>query len=257
MIAVPFAGRAIPLLWQLVLYTDIKDSQNMIEERLVARLVNLVKEGFPDKKLLLTADRGFGRATLFQFLLKKEVLFVIRVKGDVRIKTAKGKASMLRLLGKKLVANVPVWHEKISYRSDGKVSGVNLATVVVPAKKGKELDPWFLVTNLRSCEETIARYHERFHIEEWFKDLKHQLGVAKIQTKNLMRVRRILFLATVSYGILMVVGNTADSLSEVRDTLITGGKKVASHIWFAIKLIRHNLVGRSFFAKVYRAAVGP
>jgi hypothetical protein len=257
MIALPFAGRAIPLLWQLVLYKDIKNSQNMIEERLVARLVHLVKEGFPDKKILLTADRGFGRAMLFQFLLKKEVLFVIRVKGDVQIKTAKGKAVILRLLGKTLAFNSPIWHESISYRSDGKVSEVNLACVVAPAKKGKELDPWFLVTNVGSADEAIERYHERFHIEEWFKDLKHQLGIAKIQTKNLMRVRRMMFLAAVSYGILMIVGNIADSLSEVRDGFITGGKKVASHIWLAIKIIKHNLVGRDFFKKVYVAAVGP
>jgi len=85
MIAIPFKGRAIPLLWHIVLYTDSKDSQNRIEERLVARLVNLVKVSFPDKKLLLTADRGFGRATLIQFLLKKGVLFVLRVRGDVFI----------------------------------------------------------------------------------------------------------------------------------------------------------------------------
>lgn len=71
MIAIPYHGRAIPLLWQLVLYSDIKDSQNRIEERLVARLVNLVKEAASLKKLLVTADRGFGRATLIEFLRKR------------------------------------------------------------------------------------------------------------------------------------------------------------------------------------------
>lgn len=255
MIAVPFNGRAIPLLWQLVLHTDIKDSQNMIEERLVARLVNIVREVCP-KKILLTADRGFGRATLFQFLIKKGVLFVIRVKGDVQIKT-QGKTFMLRKLGKKLKSGTPVWYENITYRSDGKLTGVNFAAVVAPPGEGKEPDPWFLITNISTGKETIANYEERFHIEEWFKDLKHQLGIAQIQTKNLMRVRRLLFLATVSYGILMVVGNVADSLEEIKDMVITGGNKAASRIWFALKLIKHNLVGRTFFAKVYKAVAGP
>ena len=257
MIAIPLHGRAIPLLWQLVLYSDIKDSQNMIEERLVARLVNLVKEGSPEKKLLLTADRGFGRATLFQFLIKKEVQFAIRVKGDVQVKTQKGKTIMLRKLGKKLLPNRSVWYGNISYRSDGKVTGVNLAAVVAPPEEGKEPDPWFLITNLPAGEETIKRYEERFHIEEWFKDMKHQLGIAQIQTKNLKRVRRLLFLATVSYGILMVIGNVADSLEDIHDQLITGGKKVASRIWFALRFIKHNLVGRAFFAEVYKAVGEP
>lgn len=257
MIAIPFHGRAIPLLWQLVLYKDIKDSQNMIEERLVARLVTLVKESFPKKKILLTADRGFGRATLFEFLLKKEVLFVIRVKGDVQIKTNKGKTVMLRKLGKKLILGTIVWHKNISYRSDGKVTGVNLAAVVAPPDEGKEPDPWFLITNLPTGEETIARYEERFHIEEWFKDMKHQLGIVQIQTKHLKRVRRLLLLATISYGILMVVGNVANSLEELKDTVITGGDKVASKIWFAVQFVKHNLVGRAFFARVYKTVAVP
>lgn len=81
MIAIPFHGRAIPLLWHIVLHRQIKDSQNRIEERLLARLSNLVKEISPEKKLLVTADRGFGRASLIQFLQKKQVLFVMRGRG--------------------------------------------------------------------------------------------------------------------------------------------------------------------------------
>lgn len=72
MIAIPFKGRAIPLIWQLVLHSEIKDSQNLIEQRLIARLNNIVKDVFPEKRLLLTADRGFGRATFIEFLIKKE-----------------------------------------------------------------------------------------------------------------------------------------------------------------------------------------
>lgn len=258
MIAIPFAGRAIPLLWQLVLHKDIKDSQNRIEERLVARLVNLLQEASPSKKLLLTADRGFGRATFIEFLLKKEVLFVIRVRGDVFIKTSRGKTILLRKLGRTLVPSIPVWFEQITYRNDGKVSGVNMAAVVVfPKEEGTEPDPWFLITNLRKANTAIARYRERFHIEEWFKDMKHQLGIAKLQTRNLMRVRRMLFVSAVSYGITMLVGTIANQLKTVKDTVITNGKKTASRIWFAIQIIKHHLLGRLFWRKVYLRGTEP
>lgn len=251
MIALPLHGRSIPLLWQCVMHRDIKDSQNMIEQRLVARLANLVRECAPAKKLLLTADRGFGRATLFRFLQKKDILFVIRVKGDVTITTNAGKRLILRKLGKTLKIDNPVWYESITYRSDSKVTGVNLAAVVAtPKEKGSELDPWFLITNLTAKEVTIKRYEERFHIEEWFKDMKHQLGIANIQTRNLMRIRRLLFLACVSYGILMVIGQALDSKSEVMDKLITGGRKVASAIWFALKVIKYQLMGKEFWKMI-------
>lgn len=258
MIAIPFAGRAIPLLWQCVMYRDIKDSQNMIEERLIARLINLVQESNSRKKLLLTADRGFGRATLFEFLKKKNILFVIRVKGDVTITTLKGKRLILRTLGKTLTINTPIWYEQIIYRGDGKVVDLNLSAIVaIPKKKGDDPDPWFLITNLRKPETTIARYEERFHIEEWFKDLKHSLGIATIQTKNLMRVRRMLFLSCVAYGVLMVVGSVANQHKRIKETLITGGKKVASRIWFAIQIIKYHLLGKTFWRKVYLKASEP
>lgn len=257
MIAIPFKGRAIPLIWHIVKYCDIKDSQNLIEERLIARLVTITRETFPDKKLLLTADRGFGRATLFKFLLKKKVLFAIRVKGDVTITTSNGKRLSLRTLGKKLATNVPQWHTHISYRSDSYVTGLNLAAVVAPEFEGKDLDPWFIATNLRKPETTIKRYAERFHIEEWFKDFKHQLGIAKLQTRNLMRIRRLILISAVAYGITMLVGTVASRLHNLQDTLITGRKKVASRIWFALKIIKHNLCGNIFWKRVYAIASVP
>lgn len=258
MIAIPFHGRAIPLLWHIVLHSKIKDSQNAIEERLLARLINLVRQANSAKKLLVTADRGFGRATLFQFLQKKQILFVIRVKGDVTITTKKGKRYLPGSIGKKLKQNKPVWYEKITCRGDGKVTGINPACVVAPPKeKGAEPDPWFLITNLRKKETAIQRYHDRFHIEEWFKDMKHQLGIAKLQTRNLMRVRRLLWVSAVAYGITMLIGTVAKRLTAVQDQLITGGKKVASRIWFALNIIRHKLVGNLFWKKVYTKATVP
>lgn len=242
----------------MVLHSRIKDSQNLIEERLLARLINLIQDADAAKKLLVTADRGFGRATLFQFLQKKAVLFVIRVKGDVTITTNKGKRILLRTRGKTLKENKPVWYEKISYRGDGKVTGVNLACVVAPPKdEGAELDPWFLVTNLRKKETAIQRYHDRFHIEEWFKDMKHPLGIAKLQIRNLMRVRRLLWVCTIAYGITMLIGTAAKRLTAVQDQLITGGRKAASRIWFALNIIKHTLLGSLFWKKVYAKAAVP
>lgn len=258
MIALPFHGRAIPLIWHIVLHSQIKDSQNLIEERLLARLINLVQEVDIMKKLLVTADRGFGRATLFQFLQQKHLLFVIRVKGDVMVTTKKGKRILLRHRGKTLKEHTPVWYERISYRGDGKVCGVNLACVVAPPKeKGADPDPWFLITNLRKPETTIQRYAQRFQIEEWFKDLKHQLGIATLQTKNLMRVRRLLFVSAVAYGITMVIGTVAHRMQSVKDQVITNGKHTASRVWFALQIIKHHLLGSVFWRKVYLRATVP
>lgn len=256
MIVIPYHGRAIPLLWHIMQYCDIKDSQNRIEERLIARLVNILKETSSDKKILLTADRGFGRATFIEFLIKKNLLFVIRVKGDVSIKINKGKSWILRKLGETLEPDIPLWFENIIYRQDGKVEEVNLVCVFTPVKD-KEIDSWFLVTNLRKAQTSIERYHERFQIEEWFRDLKHELGISDLQTKNLKRVRRMIFLSCISHTFLMLIGNQANRFKKIKDKLITGGSKTASRIWFALKIIQEKMMGRHFWLKVYYKGVAP
>lgn len=257
MMAVPFHGRAIPLLWRMVRYRDFADSQNRIEEGLVDRLINL----FPsDKMTILIADRGFGRASFIQFLLKKNLRFVIRVRGDVWIRTKEERSTppiLLRHLTPKLEANpnTPLWFKNIAYREDeiiGIGSGVNLAAIVA---EGSD-DPWFLATNLGKAETAIPRYTSRFQIEEWFKDLKHELGIDDLQTKNLKRVRRILFIACIAYGLMMLVGTLADRFSTWRDNLITGGKEVCSRIWFALRLIEYNLAPSFFWRRVWAKAKG-
>lgn len=248
--AIPFRGRAIPLLWQIMPYGNLKDSQNKVEEKLITKLLNLI----PDcKRVILMADRGFGRATFVQFLLAKGVLFSIRVRADVWMTTKKGKKILLRKLY--LKPGFPYWFKEIAYRNDGLVEEVNLAAITVPTQK--EPDPWFLVTNLKTAQSAIGRYETRFQIEEWFKDVKHRLGITNLQTRNLKRIRRILFVACMAYGLLMLIGNLADRFSTWKDKLITQGKETCSKIWFALRIIHYNLAPAYFWKRVWAKGRGP
>ena len=247
MAAIPFHGRAIPLLWQVVPFGSLKDSQNKIEERLMKRLLALIPE---DRHIILVADRGFGRATFVQFLLKYHLLFVLRVRADVIVTTRKGKKLRLRTL--LLHPEAPRWFRAITYRNDGIVSGINLCAVVA---RGSD-DPWILVTNLRKPNTTIARYAARFQIEEWFKDIKHELGIDGLRTKDLKRIRRMVFLSCVAYGIALLVGSCAQRFSTWRDQLITGGKIAASRIWFALRIIEYHLAPSFFWCRVWRKGKG-
>lgn len=247
MTAIPFHGRAIPLIWRILRYSQIKDSQNLIEERLISRLT----EYFPrNKKIILIADRGFGRAEFAKFLIAKSLLFVLRVQKDVIITTKKGRKILLAKLA--LKAGKQQWFTGVSYRADGLVK-TNLAAVVA---EGSD-DPWFLVTNLRKVSTAISRYESRFQIEEWFKDVKHELGIDGLKTKNLKRVRRMLFIACVAYGVLMLAGTVADRFSTWRDSLVTGGKQSVSRIWFALRIIKHQIAPAYFWRRVWWRVRGP
>lgn len=244
------SGRAIPLIWQVIKYSQIKDSMNRIEQRLVVRLVNLTPVG---KKLILAADRGFGRTEFLRFLLTQNILFSIRVDKHVRVKPEDKKAFLLSTLVKKLAPEIPVWYPIISYRDDDAIPQISLAVVVA---KGSD-DPWFLTTNLRSSARAISVYASRFQIEEGFRDMKHALGFEKIQTRNLIRVRRLILITAVSQTVLMLIGRLAFQMKRLRSTLITGGKHACSRIWLAIQIVRRKLLGQAFWTKVRAKALGP
>ena len=252
MAAVPYAGRALPLLWVTTTYQAFKDSQNLIEQRLVTRLVNIIPKG---KKIILVADRGFGRAKFFKFLLGLNILFAIRARADVKIKTGNGKVMNLRKL--KLKTNQVKWFPSVSYRQDGFVPKINLAATVASAKEGKKEDPWLIVTNLKSAKTAISRYGLRFHIEEWFKDLKHELGIADLQVRNTDRARRMVLISAFAYGLVMLVGTVTQRLTKLHNQLITGGKKVASRIWFALRIIQYQLLPGVYWKKIWLKASGP
>lgn len=257
MAAVPYAGRAVPLLWVTTTYQAFKDSQNRIEERLINSLTQIIPQ---DKRIILVADRGFGRASFINFLINLNILFVLRVKADVIIQTKEGrsgKGRKINLRKLKIKVNQIKWFNTISYRADGKVEKVNLAITLAEPKVGCDPDPWILVTNLRKAKTTIQSYKLRFDIEEWFKDLKHQLGVDHMLVRSLDRVRKLIFTSAVAYGLLMLVGTVADKLGSIRNQLITGGAKVASRIWFALRLIHYQLLPTFYWKKIWLKAQGP
>lgn len=252
MASIPFAGRAIPLLWIITTYRAFKDSQNRIEERLISSLNLIVPEG---KRIILVADRGFGRTSLVNFLIKLDILFVLRVKADVIVKLKNGRKLNLRKL--KIKVSQIKWFDGISYRADGKVEKVNMAVTLAEPKSGEKEDPWILVTNLRKAETTISNYKLRFNIEEWFRDLKTELGINDLQTKDLDRVRRLILISSIAYGLLMLVGTVTRGLTRLHDQLITGGMKVASRIWFALRIIHYQLLPSIYWKKVWVKAQGP
>lgn len=242
-------GRAIPLIWQVVAYAQIKDSTNRIERRLVTRLINLTPSG---KKLVLVADRGFGRCEFLKFLLTKPILFAVRVDKNVRVKPEGKRAFLLSTLARKLAPETPVWLQSVSYRNDGAIEAISLAAVVA---KGSN-DPWFVATNLKGAKRTIDCYAQRFQIEEGFKDLKHALGLEKLRTRSMMRTRRLLLVAAVSQALLMLIGKLAFGYKQLKSTLISG-KASCSRVWLAVQIVRRNLLGQPFWSRVRVKALGP
>jgi hypothetical protein len=56
----------------------------------------------------------------------------------------------------------------------------------------KGLEPWYVVTTLKSPRQTLAYYRRRMRIEEGFKDWKQRLGLRQAAMSDVERMARLL-----------------------------------------------------------------
>lgn len=161
-------GRSVPLVWHSYPEWELAKSQNNLEEGLIRLLRSLV----PDRvRLVLLADRGFGRAELARTLLGlTNVSFVIRVKPHVRVRHPDVTGKLLDYRVRKGMRRVL---RGAQFRSDDPVR----LNVVVRWKKGlpEHRDgPWFLVTDLSkgTAAQLTELYGRRMGVGEFFRDTK-------------------------------------------------------------------------------------
>lgn len=209
MAAVVIKGRAIPLCWGS--YTDktLGKSQNALEEALLLALRDMLG---PDVKVILLADRGFGRAELGRFCQRYRFDYIIRIKSKVQVKFS---GQRVRLDRYPVSRGACELHKNVLYRQRDPVK----QHVVIRWKKGlpkKSDQPWYLMTNIElDCRPRQAArrisdlYARRFDIEELFRDAKSgQFGYALSQTRITRpdRLDRLILILVLAYLLLIGLG---------------------------------------------------
>lgn len=199
------AGRSIPLLWSSYPEWVLRKSQNNLEEGRVRRLRSLV----PDRvRLLLLADRGFGRTEFARTLLGLvNVSFVIRIKPDVVIRHPRFAGKLLDYPVRKGMRRVL---RGVAYRSDRAVA----VDVVIRWKKGlpdHRDGPWFLMTDLGKCSAIAVTelYGKRMGIEEFFRDgksVRNGFALRHTQVSTAARFDRLMLILVLAYLLLTGLG---------------------------------------------------
>jgi hypothetical protein len=206
-------GRSIPLLWHSYPEWELVKSQNNLEEGLIRLLRSLV----PDRvRIILLADRGFGRTELARTLLGlTNVSFVIRIKPQVKVRHKAFTGKLVDYPVKKGVRRVL---RGAQFRANDPVS----VNVVVRWKKGlpEHRDgPWFLMTDLSkgTAIQLTELYGKRMGVEEFFRDaksLRNGLALRHTQVRKADRFDRLVLVLVLAYLLLTGVGLRA--MSEYR-----------------------------------------
>lgn len=198
-------GRSVPLVWASYPEWELFRSQNSLEEGLVRLLRSLV----PDRvRLILLADRGFGRAAFAHALAgMTNVAFVVRIKPDVHVRHPRFTGKLLDYPVRKGVRRVL---RGVAYRSD-RATTVN---VVIRWKKGlpgHRDGPWFLLTNLgKGSAVALTRlYARRMGIEEFFRDgksVRNGFALRHTQVSTAERFDRLVLVLVLAYLLLTGLG---------------------------------------------------
>jgi hypothetical protein len=199
-------GRAVPLLWASYTTGQLHRSQNSFEEGLLRLLLTMLPGGI---RVILLADRGFGRAELAKTCEGLRLSYLIRIKPDVRIAHPSHTGRLDEYPIKKGVWRVLADAE---YRSDRAVR----LNVVVRWRHGlpkRRDEPWFLMTNLSGNAVALTNlYARRMAVEELFRDSKdgrYGLGLGQTQVTTAGRLDRLILILALAIILLIGLGRLA------------------------------------------------
>ena len=203
MAAAVFGGRAVPLLWASYPEWELHKSQNNLEEGLLRLLKSLLPHGL---RVIVLADRGFGRAELARACGQIGVHFLIRIKPAAGVRHARYRGLLRDFPVKKGMQRVL---RQASYRLTDPVT----LNVVIRWKKGlpkKRDECWFLITDLPGTAAQLTElYARRMAVEELFRDdksLRNGWALRLTQMTRAERFDRLLLVLALAYWLLVGLG---------------------------------------------------
>ena len=210
MAAVVVQGRALPWCWASYRSRTLHKSQNYLEEALLLQLKAALPAGL---RIVILADRGFGRAALLATCQRLQLEYLIRIDGNVIVGTERWHGNLKHYPVRRGMAQF--W-TAVQYRSDTLVQ-TNLVIRWKRGLSGKRDQPWYLVTSLDQAElgrgpaavQLSDLYALRFDIEELFRDAKNEhLGwsLGKTRMRQPQRLDRLLLVLALAYLLLVGLG---------------------------------------------------
>jgi len=192
--------RAIPLLWAVYRYEDFYRSQNNLEYGLLRLFRTMVPQS---TKVIILADRGFGRAEMARECQKLSFGYVIRIEPKVYIKSRSFTGNLTDLPikpGQQLMLPNVLYRKEKSVRQ-------NIAVIWKPDRT----EPWFLMTNLEKmpAKKLTKVFGKRMSIEEYFRDAKSKRNGFALRLTLITdssRLSRFLLILALAYILLATIG---------------------------------------------------
>lgn len=203
MAAAVIGGRAVPLCWASCprnVYEGHR-SRNAFEESLLGVLRTMIPTRV---KVILLADRGFGRTSMARFCREQGFSYLIRIQPKVHVASDSFTG---KLLDYPIHKGISRKLSDVSYRQD---QAVCQHVVVHWARNlpSKRDECWFLMTDLPgTASRLVGLYAKRMSVEQLFRDLKNKRNGWSLRDTGIrdpQRFDRLLLILALAY--LLVCG---------------------------------------------------
>ena len=244
--AVSYGGRALPIAWATTRKGIYERSRNLFETNFCRLLKTLV----PDTvELVIVADRGFGRASLFRALRKAGIHFIVRIRKDVHLIDLRGHGPLRnRRIKRGQTRDLP----NSLYGDDARAPVRAVITFGLATGSKQPKQPWYLATDIPPDElaacSIVAAYKLRMRIEHNFRDhksMRYGFQLRSVRLSTLERYDRLFAIASLALLMLVLIGAQAER-RHLNQTFRANTSTVRTHSLFTIGL-----------ALVHRPALGP
>ena len=199
-LAARLRGRALPLLWAVYRDQELLRSRNNLEYGLLRLLRTMVPQ---QTRVVILADRGFGRAEMARECQKLGFDYILRIRPEVYVRHRSFTGQLLDLpvrVGTSLVLRDVQYRKRQPIRQ-------NVAVVWYEG----QCEPWFLATNLRrlGAVKLTRVFARRMGIEEYFRDAKSKRNGFALRLTLIRcprRLERLLLVLALAYWLLVAVG---------------------------------------------------
>jgi Transposase DDE domain len=224
--------QALPLVRQLCSSTHPKFvSQNLLEEAVIWSALAVL-----NWEAILIADRGFRRKAWLVKLLRRSVLFVIRLADNIHVlhqgewrnilETARSLKSLGAVTWKEGKAHARPCEAVVLRARLREAPGEDDPTqpnpelnLVVLFPLGGNAEPLLLATplpiqTLTQVREIVRLYEWRWAIETMFENLKRELHLDEFMVRDWLAIERLLWAGAMSYMALLVLRLTERSAGQ-------------------------------------------
>jgi hypothetical protein len=202
-LSLPVQGRAIPLVCRVLPKESAEGSMTGEETSLVSHFLNLFPSDLRDRIVIL-ADRGFGKRELFVEIQKCGGHFAIRLSRDRHVRIEK---EWKELAGIPLSPGSTLTFRDVDYTEEHPFR-CHLALRRLPVGEAHDPndDTWYIATDANEISLALLWYERRFQIEEMFRDLKDRLNMDRHRLGTEQSLSKMMLIVTLAYRIILEDG---------------------------------------------------